>query len=236
MMNPMIKGVAFDAYGTLFDVYSIGVLADVCFPGQGAALATLWRDKQVEYTRLRTLCDRYADFWVVTGDALDFCCEQMGLPLTAAMRTRLLDQYAHLAPHPENPAALRAMAATGIPLSILSNGTRAMLETAVAAAGLQGLFAHILSADTVRKYKTAPEVYQLAPEALGCPPRETLFVSSNCWDVCGAAWFGYTTFWVNRAGRPLERLGVTPTATGRDLQAVAAFLDVRADGSETRPR
>ncbi|MGP0058039.1 MAG: haloacid dehalogenase type II [Beijerinckiaceae bacterium] len=220
----MIRAVAFDAYGTLFDVYSVGALAEELFPGRGAELAALWRDKQIEYTRLRTLCGHYADFWRVTADALGFCCEQLGLDLRDQYQARLMNQYACLAAYPENVSALHRMKDMGLPLAILSNGTRTMLESAVAAAGMENLFEHILSVDQVRKFKTAPEAYQLAPNAFGCPADEILFVSSNGWDACGAAWFGYTTFWINRGGRPRERLGVAPTATGRTMHDVADFL------------
>jgi 2-haloacid dehalogenase len=111
----------------------------------------------------------------------------------------------------------------GLPLAILSNGNPEMLNTAVEAAGFTGLFKHVLSADSTGKFKTAPETYQLAPDAFGCQARDILFVSSNGWDACGATWFGYTTFWVNRAGNPAEKLGVTPHAEGRTLMAVVAF-------------
>ncbi len=220
----MIKAIAFDAYGTLFDVYSIGALADEIFPASGARLAELWRDRQIEYTRIRTLSGRYADFRQITGDALDFACERLGLPLDGAARDRLMGQYARLAPFPENLAALEELRRRNIPLAILSNGTPEMIASAIAAAGMDGLFAHILSVDSVRKFKTASEAYQLGPDMFGCPAQEILFVSSNSWDACGATWFGYTTLWVNRAGAPLERLGVRPTAEGRTLNDVVDFI------------
>jgi 2-haloacid dehalogenase len=222
-----IEAVVFDAYGTLFDVYSIGALAEQIFPGSGPALAELWRDRQIEYTRIRTLCDRYADFCSVTGDALDFACERLGLALTEAAREQLMSHYARLAPFPGNRDALLALRAQGIPLAILSNGSPDMLASAVAAAGMEGLFAHILSVDRVRRFKTAPEAYQMGPDAFGCPAASILFVSSNGWDICGATWFGYTTFWVNRAGAPPERLGISPTAEGRSLRDVADFVAAR---------
>jgi 2-haloacid dehalogenase len=218
-----LKAAAFDAYGTIFDVYSIGALAEEIFPGRGAVLAEIWRDRQIEYTRLRTLSGRYADFRQVTGDALDFASERLGLALTATDRERLMRQYDRLAPFPECAAALRRLRDAGLPLAIISNGTQAMLASAIAAAGMDGLFTHVLSADAVRKYKTAAEVYQLGPDAFGCARGEILFVSSNGWDACGAAWFGYTSFWVNRAGSPLEKLGVTPAGEGRSLDDVVAF-------------
>jgi 2-haloacid dehalogenase len=219
-----IKAVLFDAYGTLFDVYSIGALAEQLFPGSGPALAELWRDRQIDYSRIRTLCQRYADFWSVTGDALDFACERLGLALTAAARAQLMAQYARLTPFPENRDALLALRGHAMSLAILSNGSPDMLASAVAAAGMDGLFDHILSVDRVRRFKTAPEAYRMGPDALGCPAANILFVSCNGWDICGAAWFGYTTFWVNRAGAPLERLGVRPTAEGRSLLDVVDFV------------
>jgi 2-haloacid dehalogenase len=222
--RPIIKAIAFDAYGTLFDVYSIGRLAEELFPRSGARLAELWRDRQIEYTRIRTLSDRYADFWSVTGDALDFACERLRLSLTPAARASLMAQYERLAAFPENLQVLAELKQRGLPLAILSNGTARMIASAVAAAGMDGLFDHILSADQVKRFKTAPEAYQLGPDAFGCPALEILFVSSNGWDICGATWFGYTTFWVNRAGAPLERLGVQPSAGGRSLSDVATFI------------
>ena len=222
--KPAIKAVAFDAYGTLFDVYSVGALAEELFPGKGAALAELWRERQIEYTRIRTLCDRYADFWSVTGDALDFACERLDLPLTNDARDQLMGQYAKLPTFPENRGVLQALRDHGIPLAILSNGSPDMLASAVAAAGMSDLFDHLLSVDAVRKFKTAPEAYQLGPDAFGCTAGEIVFVSSNAWDVCGATWFGYTTFWVNRAGAPLERLGVRPVAEGRTLNDLVEFV------------
>lgn len=223
-----IKGIAFDAYGTLFDVYSVVALAEEIFPGDGKALAELWRDRQIEYTRIRTLCGQYADFWTVTGDALDFTCDRLALDLTPRDRDRLMAQYERLPAFPENLHALQELQRLGVRLGILSNGTPWMIANAVAAAGMDGLFDHILSVDSVRKFKTAPEVYQLGPDAFGCSAAEILFVSSNGWDVCGATWFGYTTFWVNRADAPLERLGVRPTAEGHTLDDVVAFARMRS--------
>ena len=220
-----IRAIAFDAYGTLFDVYSIGALAEEIFPGDGKALAELWRERQIDYTRLRTLSGQYADFWTVTGDALDFACDRLVLGLTPRNRDRLMAQYERLHAFPENLRVVQELKRLGLALGILSNGTPWMIANAVAAAGMDGLFDHILSVDGVRKFKTAPEAYQLGPDAFGCPASEILFVSSNCWDVCGATWFGYTTFWVNRADAPLERLGVQPTCEGHSLVDVVGFVN-----------
>src|ERR1035437_6296689 len=220
-----IQAIAFDAYGTLFDVYSIAALAEKLFPKRGAALAELWRDKQIEYTRLRTMCAMYKPFWEVTQDALVFSCKKLKLALTLEAQNMLMGQYAKLQAFPENLGALQRLQAMGIKLAILSNGNPQMLDSAVEAAGMQGLFNHVLSVDAVRKFKTAPEAYQLGPDVFGVPARNILFVSSNCWDVCGASWFGYTTFWVNRAAAPLEELGVTPHGEGRTLMDVVEFAE-----------
>lgn len=226
--SPRLRAIAFDAYGTLFDVYSVGALAEQLFPGKGAELAALWRDRQIEYTRLRTMSGRYRPFWEITRDALVFAARKLGLALDEAMRERLMNQYACLSPFPENLPALKTIKTLGLPMAILSNGTPQMLDIAVKSAGMSGLFDHLLSVDAVQQYKTAPAAYQLGPDAFGCKPQEILFVSSNCWDACGATWFGYTSFWINRNGQPLEELGVSPTATGRLLTEVADFARQRA--------
>ncbi|MBI3286112.1 MAG: haloacid dehalogenase type II [Burkholderiales bacterium] len=220
-----ILALAFDAYGTLFDVYAIRELGEKLFPGYGQALAEMWRDKQIEYTHLRTLCSMYKPFWEVTQDALLFSCQKLGLELTLDAQNALMGQYARLQAFPENLAVLQQLRANGLKLSILSNGNPQMLQAAVDAAGMQGLFSHLLSADAVKKFKTAPEAYQLGPDVFGLPAKNILFVSSNAWDACCATWFGYTTFWVNRSGAPLEQLGVRPHGEGRSLTDLIAFVE-----------
>lgn len=222
-----IRAIAFDAYGTLFDVYSVGALAEQLFPGKGEALTALWRQKQIEYSFLRTLSDRYTPFLEVTEDALVFSARKLGLTLDDAARRQLMNQYACLSPFPENLAALKALRETGLPMAILSNGTPDMLQVAIRSAGMTGLFDYVLSVDAVRRYKTADAAYQLGPRAFGVPAREILFVSSNGWDAAGATWFGYTTFWINRAQQPMEELDVTPTAVGQRLTDVVDFVHAR---------
>ena len=224
-----IRAIAFDAYGTLFDVHSIGELADELFPGQGNALEELWRIKQIDYTRLRTLSNRYAPFSQVTREALVFAGKSLGLLLSDERIMRLMRQYDRLAPFPENAAALARLKAHGLPLAILSNGDPAMLAAVVAHAGLDNVFDHLLSVDTVRRFKTAAEAYALAPTAFSLDAKDILFVSSNCWDVCGATWFGFTSFWINRAGAPREELGVAPHGEGRTMDDVVAFVATLRD-------
>ena len=223
MTDLTIKAIAFAAFGTVLDVYSIGVLAEDLFPGKGAQLATIWRDKQIEYTRVRTLSDKYANFWQVTVDALTYSCEFLNLDLTEASRDRLMRQYAELSAFPENVEQLMRLREAGITLSVLSNGTPWMLEQAMEASGLAEYFEHVLSVESVERFKTAPEAYQMGPDALGSKATNILFVSSNCWDICGATWFGYRTIWLNRYGLPLDRLGVRPHRIGSSLQDVADF-------------
>lgn len=223
MTDLPFKAIVFDAYGTLFDVYSIGVLAEELFPGKGTQLATIWRDKQIDYTRVRTLSDKYANFWQVTLDALTYSCELLRLDLTQASRDRLMGQYAELSAFPENAEQLMRLREAGITLSVLSNGTPWMLAQAIKASGLEGYFEHILSVDSVRRFKTAQEAYQMGPDTLGSEAANILFVSSNCWDICGAAWFGYRTIWLNRYGLPLERLEVEPNCIGATLSDVAEY-------------
>ncbi|MCK8485412.1 haloacid dehalogenase type II [Aliiroseovarius sp. S2029] len=218
------KAIAFDAYGTLLDVYSVGALAETMFPDKGVAIANTWRDKQIEYTRLRSMCGRFADFWHVTGDALDYACEAQGVVLTEGSRRALMDAYEVLTAFPENRAALARLQEAGAPMAVLTNGSMGMIGAALRASGLDGFFDHVLSADSVRVFKTAPEVYRLGPDAFGCDAQDMLFVSSNCWDICGATWFGYHSIWLNRQDQPMERLGVIPDARGRSLTDVADYV------------
>ena len=219
-----IKAIAFDAYGTLLDVYSVGALAEQLWPGKGVSIATTWRDKQIEYTRLRTLCDKFVDFWQVTGDALEYACEAQGVDLTSDARRALMDEYEELTAFSENHAALTRLQNDGVPMAVLTNGSEGMIAAALRASKLEGFFDHVLSVDGVGKFKTAPEVYQMGPDAFGLQAREILFVSSNCWDICGATWFGYHTIWLNRYDQPMERLGVEPHARGKSLSDVADYV------------
>ncbi|SEI95393.1 haloacid dehalogenase type II [Paraburkholderia diazotrophica] len=230
------KAVIFDAYGTLFDVHSVVAAAEQMFPGRGDALSQLWRQKQIEYTQLRTLSDptgaHYQPFWNVTLDALRFSARKLEPMLNASGEKRLMDEYACLSAFPDALPALRqlrGMRAAGgvaqIGLAILSNGNPQMLDIAVKSAGMAGVFDHVLSVDTVRAFKPAPASYALGTQTFGANAREIVFVSSNGWDACGANWFGYTVFWLNRQGSPAEELGVAPHGSGRSMSELIAFID-----------
>jgi 2-haloacid dehalogenase len=227
------KAVIFDAYGTLFDVHSVVAAAEQMFPSHGDALSQLWRQKQIEYTQLRTLSDpagaRYLPFWNITLDALRYAAHKLGLALDHAAEKRLMDEYACLSAFPDAVQALRQLREQpprGAPLglAILSNGNPQMLDIAVKSAGMTGLFDHVLSVDRVRAYKPAPAAYALGTQAFGVEPREIVFVSSNGWDAAGANWFGYTTFWLNRQRAPAEELGVRAHGTGGHMNDLLAFL------------
>ena len=221
---PPPKAVLFDAYGTLFDVYSVGLLAEQMFPGHGERLAIVWRDKQIDYTRLLTMSGRYRPFWEVTRAGLRFAAARLGLALDAAAEERVMNQYRHLSAFPENREVLAELKRRGIPAGILSNGDPEMLAVSVRSAGIADLVDPLLSVHGVQRYKTDAAAYALGPAALGLPAREILFVSSNGWDAIGATWYGYTTLWVNRAGLPLDPLDTEPTRTGSSLRDVLGFF------------
>jgi 2-haloacid dehalogenase len=203
---PRIRGYVFDAYGTLFDVHSV-IEAGREITGDPAALSVLWRQKQLEYTWLRSLMGRYQDFWSVTEASLRHAVRRLGLAASEAQIARLLDAYLTLASFPEVEGALARL--EGRPRAILSNGSPRMLEAAVASSGLRPLLQHVISVDAVRIFKPAPEVYALGPHTLGVPAADLLFVSSNAWDVAGAKSFGYQVAWCNRTHAPAEELGFT---------------------------
>ena len=218
-----IRAILFDVYGTLLDVHGLTDALEALAPGQGATLSALWRQKQIDYTRIRTLSDRYAPFDQLTADGLDFAAEKLGVHLTAPQRAELLSAYETLPAHPDAVSTLKALSQRGLTLGVLSNGTPSMLAAALEAAGLATYLPVVLSVDAVRAYKTANAAYQLGPGALKLTASEIGFVSSNAWDAAGASWFGYRVFWVNRGREPMERLGISPEAEGRSLAEVATW-------------
>lgn len=221
------RAVLFDAYGTLFDVYSVGLAAEQLFAGQGQALSLLWRDKQIEYTRLVTTSNHgahYRPFWELTRAGLRYACKRLKLVLTFEAEQHLMNQYRHLSAFPENKDVLQALKARGITTGILSNGDPEMLGIAVRSAGLEGLLDHVISVDAVRKYKTHPDAYALGEQATGLRARQILFVSCNSWDALAATWYGFQTLWVNRYQLPFEELDTQPTRSGNTLNDVLGFF------------
>ncbi|MCY7305374.1 MAG: haloacid dehalogenase type II [Rhodoferax sp.] len=225
------KAVLFDAYGTLFDVYSVALAAEQLFPGHGQALAILWRDKQIEYTRLVTTSNggtHYQPFWQLTRAALVYAIKRL-MPHSApadldAQVESLMNQYRSLSAFPENREVLQQLKARGVGTGILSNGDPAMLQLAVKSAALEGLLDHVISVDGIRKYKTAPEAYALGEQATSLKARQILFVSCNAWDALAATWYGYQTLWINRYQLPFEELGTQPSHVGIDLRAVLKYV------------
>lgn len=233
------RAVLFDAYGTLFDVYSVALLAEQLFPGQGQRLSVLWRDKQIEYTRLVTTCGdgaHYRPFWALTRAALVYAIktvapgarERWDTGGYAALAERLMNQYRHLSAFPENKEVLQALRERGVRTGILSNGDAEMLGIAVRSAGLDGLLDHVISVDPARRFKTHPAAYRLGETVTGLDKSQILFVSSNGWDALGATWYGYRTLWVNRQGAPFEELGTPPTRTGTSLRDALSFFETAA--------
>ena len=220
-----VSALVFDAYGTIFDVHSVTALAESFFPGKGQALSAAWRTKQLEYTWQRSIMGRYEDFSRVTLSALEWTFESLGLEPEESQRRALLDEYRKLAMFPEVPAALEKLAAAR-PLAILSNGHPEMLNAVVDHNGLRPLFrGGVLSVHPAKVFKPHASVYRIAEDQLGVPRSLMGFVSSNGWDAAGAKSFGFRVFWVNRAGAPVERLGVRPDEIVRDLAGVAELLD-----------
>lgn len=216
-----IKAVVFDAYGTLFDTMSVTrAIAQVT--EDAAAFATVWRSKQIEYTFLRTLMQRYAPFWHVTDEALRYTAMRYSIELTDEQHNSLMNAWLDVAPFPDTRTTLPTL--DRYRRAILSNGTPQMLDAALAAARIQEQFDAVLSVDALQMYKPRPEVYALIEQTLHVAPDETAFVSSNAWDIAGAASFGLRVVWINRAGLPMEQLGFEPEATVQSLEELPESL------------
>ena len=226
MSNPPLTGVGacvFDAYGTLFDFASA---ARSCADRLGNAVervSALWRDKQLQYTWLRAAQGRHADFWQVTGDALDFTLETLGLE-QAGLRERLMGLYLALEPFPEVPGVLATLQRSGLKTAILSNGTPAMLDAVVGRAGLGTMFDAVLSVEEVGVFKPDPRVYRLAVDRLGCEAHTIAFQSSNAWDAHAASAFGMQVVWCNRYGQRRERLPGAPDCEITTLADLPALI------------
>jgi 2-haloacid dehalogenase len=221
-----IRAVLFDAF-PLFDPRPVRAVAERVYPEKGAMLAQAWRTRQFEYQWLRALGDRYVDFWQATEDSLAFAAREVGLTLTPEKRTQLMAPYADLAVWSDVAEVLPKIAGLGATLGILSNMTSSMLESGLTKAKLRSLFSHVMSTDRVRSYKPARAAYQLGVNTLGLERSEILFVAFAGWDVAGAVWFGYPTYWLNRLGSVTEELDAAPLGTGADLQSLCAFLATR---------
>lgn len=227
----MYKLIAFDAYGTLFDVYSMGQLAEKLFPGHGQALALMWRDRQIEYTRLVTMSDPnpngskyYLPFWELTIRSLRYVCKRMGLALAPEHEKQLMDQYAKLTGFEDSLSVLKTIKEKGLSTAILSNGSKEMLATVVDSNGLQSYLDKVVTVEDIHLFKTAPQAYDLLLKTFPIKKEEVLFVSSNAWDALAAKWFGFDVFWVNRLGHPFEEIGERPNYEGNSLSKVLEVI------------
>lgn len=218
-----IRAIAFDGF-PIIDPRPVAARAEALFPGHGAELMAAWRTRQFEYTWLRTLMGRYADFWQVTGEALDFAARSIGLDLPPDRRDALLQTFLQLKAWPDAEPALRALKAAGIRMAFLSNFTAPMLDAAVRNAGLQDLLEPHLSTDRAQAYKPDPRAYRLGVEHFGLPREQIAFAASAGWDAAGAKAFGYPTVWVNRAKLPIEQLGLAPDLIAGSMAELAAFV------------
>jgi 2-haloacid dehalogenase len=220
----MSRAVAvFDAYGTLFDVHAAIGRHRAAVGADADRVSDLWRTKQLEYTWTATLAGHYTDFWTLTERALAYALARCP-SVDPALAPRLLDAYRSLDAFPDARAALSALKGRGVRAAILSNGTPTMLESAVGHAGLSADLDAILSVDSIRRYKPSPEVYGLVTSHFRLAAAEVVFVSSNRWDVMGAATFGFRAVWVNRAGLPDEYPEAAPERVVPDLHSLAAMF------------
>jgi 2-haloacid dehalogenase len=218
-----IRACVFDAYGTLFDFASAAAGCRDALGDNAERLTVLWRDKQLQYAWLRSLQGRHADFWQVTGEALDFALETLGLH-APGLRDRLMSLYLTLAAFPEVPDMLRRLKTAGLITATLSNGSPAMLKAAIGNAGIGELLDAVLSVEEVGIYKPHPTVYQLAVDRFGVAAGAILFLSSNGWDAYAASAFGMRAVWCNRYGQRRENLPGQPEREIRTLAELPALL------------
>ena len=220
-----ITTCVFDAYGTLFDV-AAAARQTASEPGfeklqqKWPEFANHWRLKQLQYTWLRAITGDHTDFWEVTGNGLDWALANAGHGSDAQLRDRLLQLYWELSAYAEVPAMLQKLKDAGLATGILSNGSPDMLAGAVNSAGITRLLDHVLSVESVGIFKPARQVYDMVGHAYGTKPEDVLFVSSNGWDAAGAAGYGFTTVWVNRAAEPMDRLPHKPSHVLEDLTTI----------------
>jgi 2-haloacid dehalogenase len=219
-----VRSVAFDAYGTLFDVFSVQARAEEMFPGFGLAIAQGWRTRQIDYTRLRSMAGRYEPFSLVIEQALKATLADLGLSASPVEIKQLVHEYQSLTPYPEAREVLETLSAMGIPKVILTNGDRDLITPLLEDSGLDELIDAVLSADQVKAFKVDPRVYQLAVDHFNEPASEIMLVSANQWDAIGARWFGFSSAWVNRNGTAPEELGVEPSYVVNDLRGVVDLV------------
>lgn len=217
------KALAFDAF-PIFDPRPISTLAEALFPGNGLSLMNAWRTRQFEYQWLRSMAGQYRDFMAATNDSLTFAATQLKLDMTDEKRRKLISAWSHLKPWPDATEALAKLRKSGFRIIFLSNMTAKMLTDGLQAAKLRDNFEAIVSTDEIKAYKPEPRAYQLGIDRLQLKKEEILFVAFAGWDVAGAKWFGYPTYWVNRLASPAEELGVRADFEGKNLTDLTNLL------------
>jgi len=216
-----IEAVVFDAYGTLYDIQSVAAVTEQAFPGHGEVITQIWRIKQLEYTWLRSLMQRYQDFAAITRDALRYTLDCLGLTADPAVFERLMDKYLHLDLYPDAAATLAAL--RGRKLAILSNGSPAMLTALVRNSGLDRVLDATISVDSRKIFKPSPDAYALIEAELAIAPAKVLFVSSNPWDACGAKAFGLNVAWIERVGAEDMARALAPAVSTTPLTMFKAL-------------
>src|SRR6202165_5901784 len=220
-----VKALAFDAYGTLFDVFSVTVLCETLFPGKGNQLAQIWRTKQLQYSLMRSLMGRHRDFWGLTDDGLVWASNNLQLDLTADKKKQLMDAYLSLAAFPDVKPGLEALKAQGVKLAILSNGEPKMLEAAAKSAGIRDLLDDVISVEEVKIFKVSPRVYWLATERMKVTNAEVGLLSANSWGLYSAASSGLNGFWIQRSAAEVpEELGFQASAVVKAITDLTPLL------------
>ena len=232
---PDIAAVAFDAFA-LFDPRPVFQACEAVAPGKGNELASLWRARQFEYQWLRSLGHQYQDFYAATGAALEFAALSLKLDLAADSRERLMHGFLELRAWPDVAESLHALRRAGKKVALLSNATPRILTSALRNSDLVAALDEVISTDRIRSYKPDPRAYQLGVDILNLPKERIAFVAFAGWDVAGAKWFGYPTFWNNRQSAAPEILGVKADAEGATLKDLLQWLQVpiprKAEGHE----
>jgi len=217
------KAIAFDGF-PIIDPRPVFAKLEEMFPGKGTEVGNIWRTRQFEYTWLRTLGGRYVDFWRVSEESLVFAAKARGIDLSASERDQLMQSWLTLKAWGDVTPALQQLKNAGIRMAFLSNLTETMLDAAVKNSGLEGYFEPHLSTDRVKAFKPASTAYQMGLDAFKLEKAEIVFAAFAGWDVSGAKWFGYPTFWVNRLNAPVEELGVAPDGVGSGLSDLVEFV------------
>jgi 2-haloacid dehalogenase len=226
--SPDIKAIAFDGF-PLFDPRSIMGEVKEVIPENGGAFGKAWFDKIFAYTWLRTSAEQYKGFHGTVADALDYTAEDLKITLRTDQRDRLLNIWLQLKLWPDVMQALKVFKNNGIRLGFLSNLSEEMLRTNTRSNGIENAFEFYLSTDVVQAFKPDPRAYQMGVDAFQLPKRNIAFAAFGAWDAAGASWFGYPTVWVNRFGRPVEKLDSGPIVTGRNIETLVDFV-VRKKG------